>query len=106
LASSKPSSPNIANPGYPITEEKKDSDIKSLLMILIEDFQKDINNSLKEIQENTCKQVEALKKETQKYVLIIFITHVSRSYTTPGHTYRNWSIFWVYVQEWYSWVLQ
>ena len=35
-------------------------------MILIEDFQKDINNSLKEIQENTCKQVETLKEETQK----------------------------------------
>ena len=31
-----------------------------------EDINKDINNSLKEIQENTCKQVEALKGETQK----------------------------------------
>ena len=35
-------------------------------MVLIEDFKKDINNSLKEIQENTGKQVEALKEETQK----------------------------------------
>jgi hypothetical protein len=35
-------------------------------MMLIEDFKKDINNSLKEIQENTGKQVEALKEETQK----------------------------------------
>ena len=35
-------------------------------MILIEDFKKDINNSLKEIQENTGKQEEALKEETQK----------------------------------------
>ena len=34
-------------------------------MMLIEDF-KDINNSLKETQENTGKQVEALKEETQK----------------------------------------
>jgi hypothetical protein len=35
-------------------------------MMLIEDFKKDINNSLKEIQENTAKQVELLKEETQK----------------------------------------
>ena len=32
--------------------------------MMIEDF-KDINNSLKEIQENTGKQAEALKEETQ-----------------------------------------
>ena len=32
---------------------------------MIEDF-KDINNSLKEIQESTGKQVEDLKEETQK----------------------------------------
>ena len=31
-----------------------------------EDSKKDINNSLKEIQENTGKQVEALKVETPK----------------------------------------
>ena len=31
-------------------------------MMMIEDFKKDINNSLKEIQENTGKQVEALKE--------------------------------------------
>jgi hypothetical protein len=35
-------------------------------MIVREDFKEDINNSLKEIQESTGKQVEALKKETQK----------------------------------------
>jgi hypothetical protein len=35
-------------------------------MMMIEDIKKDINNSLKEIQENTGKQVEALKEETQK----------------------------------------
>jgi hypothetical protein len=34
-------------------------------MLLIEDIKKDINNSLKEIQENTSKQVEALKEETK-----------------------------------------
>jgi hypothetical protein len=34
-------------------------------MLLVEDF-KDINNSLKEIQKNTSKQVKVLKEETQK----------------------------------------
>ena len=34
--------------------------------MMIEDFKKNITNSLKEIQENTGKQVEALKEETQK----------------------------------------
>ena len=35
-------------------------------MTLVEDFKKGINNSLKEIQENTAKQVEYIKEETQK----------------------------------------
>ena len=35
-------------------------------MMMIEDIKRDINNSLKEIQENTSKQLEALKEETQK----------------------------------------
>ena len=35
-------------------------------MMLVEDLKKGINNSLKEIQENTAKQVEVLKEETQK----------------------------------------
>ena len=34
-------------------------------MTMIEDFKKDLNNSFKEIQENTGKQVEALKEEIQ-----------------------------------------
>jgi DNA anti-recombination protein RmuC len=35
-------------------------------MMLVEDFKKGINNSLKEIQENTAKYLEALKEEAQK----------------------------------------
>jgi hypothetical protein len=63
LTSSEPSSPNTANPGYPNTPEKQDSDLKSHLMMMMKDFKKDINNSLKEIQENTGKQLEALKED-------------------------------------------
>ena len=64
--SSEPSTPTSASPGYPNTPEKQDSDLKSYLMMVVEDFKKGINNSLKEIQENTAKQVEALKEEAQK----------------------------------------
>jgi hypothetical protein len=49
LASSEPSTPTTGSPGYPNTPEKKDSDLKSFLMILLEDFKKGINNSFKEI---------------------------------------------------------
>ena len=66
LASSEPSTPTTASPGYPNTPKKQDSDLKSYLMMLVEDFKKDINNSLKEIQENTAKQVEVLKEENTK----------------------------------------
>jgi uncharacterized protein Yka (UPF0111/DUF47 family) len=34
--------------------------------MIIEDFEKDINNSHKEIQENTGRQINDLKEETQK----------------------------------------
>ena len=64
--SSEPSTPTSASPGYPNTPKKQDSDLKSYLMMLVEDFKKGINNLLKEIQENTAKQVETLKEETQK----------------------------------------
>jgi hypothetical protein len=48
LASSEPKSPKIASPGYNITPEKQDMDLKSLLMMMMGDFKK-------EIQENTGK---------------------------------------------------
>jgi hypothetical protein len=46
LASSEPNpptnSPTIASPGYPNTLEKQDSDLQSLLTMMIEDIKKDI----------------------------------------------------------------
>jgi hypothetical protein len=63
LASSEPNSPTMASPGYTITLEEQDMDLKSLLMMMMEDY-KDIN-SLKEIQENTSKQVKELNKTIQ-----------------------------------------
>jgi hypothetical protein len=35
LASSEPSSPSIASPGYTITLEKQNSNLKSLLMMVM-----------------------------------------------------------------------
>jgi hypothetical protein len=55
LASSEPSSSTTVRPGYTNPPPKKDSDSKSHFMMMIEDFKKDINNSLKETQENTGK---------------------------------------------------
>jgi hypothetical protein len=46
------------NPGHPNLPEKQDSTLKSHLMMMIEELKKDKNNSLKEIQENTGKQVK------------------------------------------------
>ena len=62
LESSEPSSPTTVSPGYPNTPGKQDFDLKSHLMIMIEDFKKVINNSIKEIQKNTVKQLETLKE--------------------------------------------
>jgi hypothetical protein len=78
LASSEPSSLTIASPEYTITRERQDMDPKSLLMMMLEDYKKDINNSLKEIQENTGKQVEVLKEETQKSLKNYRKTHPDR----------------------------
>jgi methyltransferase-like protein len=65
-ASSEPSSPTTASPEYTNTPENQVADLKSYFMKIIYSFKEDINNSLKEIQENTSKQVEALKEETNK----------------------------------------
>ena len=56
LTTSKPKSPTIVSPVYNITSEKQDMDLKSLLMMMMEDFKK-------EIQENAGKQLEAFKEE-------------------------------------------
>jgi hypothetical protein len=55
--------PNPTQPGQTNTPEKIVLDLKAYLMIMVEDFKKDFNDSLKEIQENTAKQLEDLKEE-------------------------------------------
>jgi hypothetical protein len=60
--SSKCSTPSSASPGHPNTPEKLDPDLKAYLMMMVEDIKMDFNNSLKEIEEETAKEVEVLKE--------------------------------------------
>jgi hypothetical protein len=63
--SSEPSTLTSPSPGHSKTPEKLDMDLKAYLMMMVEDIKKDFNISLKEIQENTAKQVEDLKEKAQ-----------------------------------------
>jgi len=65
-ASLEPNSPTKANTEYSNTPEEQDFDFKSHLIMMMEDFKKDIKNSLREMQENINKQVEAYREESQK----------------------------------------
>ena len=63
--SSEPSTPTSPSPGDPNTPKKIIPDLKAYSMMMVEDIKKDFNNSLKEIQENTAKPVEDLKRSTK-----------------------------------------
>jgi chromosome segregation ATPase len=82
LASSEPNSPTIASPRYNITPEKQDINLKSLLMMMMEDYRKEINNFLKEIQENTSNQVKELNKSIQDLKMEVETIKKSQRETT------------------------
>ena len=63
--SSEPSTLTSASPGHPKTPEKLDTDLKAYLMMMVEDIRKEFNNSLKEIQENTAKELQVLKEKQE-----------------------------------------
>jgi len=52
-------------------------------MMMIEDL-KDINNSLKEIQDNTGKEIKVFKEETQK-----FLKELQENTTKQWRNWRN-----------------
>jgi chromosome segregation ATPase len=58
--SSEPSTPTSASPGHANTPENLDPDLKAYLMMMVEDIKKVFNNSPKEIQENTAKELQVL----------------------------------------------
>jgi gas vesicle protein len=82
LASSEPNVPTIVSPGYTITPEKQDIDLKSLLTMMMEDYRKEINNSLKEIQENTSNKVKELNKRIQDLKMEVETIKKSKRETT------------------------
>jgi hypothetical protein len=61
--SSEPRTPTSPSPGHSNTPEKLDPDLKAYLMMMVYGIKKNFNNSLKEIQENTAKEVQTLKKK-------------------------------------------
>jgi hypothetical protein len=63
--SSECSTPTSPSPGHPNTSENLDPDLKAYLMMMVEDIKKDFNNSLKEIQENTDKELHVLKEKQE-----------------------------------------
>ena len=65
--SSERSTPSPPSPGHPNTTEKLDPVLKAYLIMMVEDIKKDFNNTLKEIQENTAKEVEVRKEKTGKH---------------------------------------
>ena len=63
--SSEPRTPTLPCLGHPNTPEKVDLDLKAYLMMMVEDIKKEFNNSLKEIQENTAKELQVLKEKQE-----------------------------------------
>jgi chromosome segregation ATPase len=61
--SSERSTPTPPSPGHHNKPEKLDPDLKAYLMRMVVDIKKDINNSLKEIQENTAEELQVLKEK-------------------------------------------
>jgi chromosome segregation ATPase len=59
------SNPTSPSPGHPNTPENLDPDLKAYLMMMVEDIKKDFNYLLKEIQENTAKELQVLKEKEE-----------------------------------------
>jgi hypothetical protein len=55
--SSERRTPTPPSPEHLNTTKKLDPDLKAYLMMMVEDIKKDFNNTLKEIQENTAKEL-------------------------------------------------
>lgn len=56
----EPSSPTTARPEHSNTTEAQEENLKTNFMEMTEVFKEEINKSLKEIQENTNKQLEEM----------------------------------------------
>jgi hypothetical protein len=70
--SSERSTPTSASPEHSNAPENLDPDLKAYLIMMVEDIKKDSNNSLKEIQENTAKELQVLKEKQENGGSAIF----------------------------------
>ena len=66
--SSEPSTPTSPSPGHLNTPENLDPDLKAYLIMMVKDIKKDFNNSLKEIQDNTAKELQVLKEKQENAI--------------------------------------
>jgi hypothetical protein len=85
--SSETSTPTSASPEHPNTSENLDPDLKAYLIMMVEDIKKVFNNSLKEIQENTAKELQVLiekQENTSKQVL-----EIKKKHTRPKKGSRH-----------------
>lgn len=64
--------PTTTSPGYLNTTETKGNVLKSDLIKMIEVFKEEMNKSLKELQENTIKQVKKINKTVQDLKVEIY----------------------------------
>jgi hypothetical protein len=63
--SSEHSTPTSSSPAYHNILKMQDLDLKSYLLMLVEDLKKDFKNSLKEIPKNPAKEVQVLKEKQE-----------------------------------------
>jgi hypothetical protein len=66
LASSEPNSPTITSPGYTFTPDKQNSDLKSLPIMLREEFKKDKNTPLQKYRRTKARKQENPLKNYRK----------------------------------------
>jgi chromosome segregation ATPase len=90
--SSDRSTPTSPSPGHPNTPEKLDPDLKDCLMMMVEDIKKDFNNSLKEIQENTAKELQVLKEKHETTTKQVEVLKEKQENTSKQVIERNKTI--------------
>jgi hypothetical protein len=66
--SSEPSTPTSPSTGHPNTPKNLDLDLKAYLMMMVEDIKKEFNKSLKDIYENTAKELQVLKEKQENTI--------------------------------------
>jgi chromosome segregation ATPase len=81
-SSSKPSTPTSAILRYPNTPENLELDVKSYLMMMVEDIKKDFKKPPQEIQENTAKEVQIFKEKQENTTKRVAVLKEQQKNTT------------------------